>query len=139
MSVSCCRPRPSVELHHGNNDNAPIDIDGDEAIAAEPTKCKKCSAKVVKIVKIIFLAIAAITLMVIQPFLFFAGVIGGVVINETMRQMIEKIKAVWTRQPLATFGLGAVMSIFALPVVILSSSFFMGGYLGTKYYKAMRS
>lgn len=95
-------------------------------------KCRAAWPRIKEIAIEVFKALAAVALFVMNPAVFAAGFIAGVVWDEQVDQAIDKIVNITKKQPFfVLLGLG-VASVLCLQVASGATSFLYGAYMGSK-------
>jgi hypothetical protein len=95
-------------------------------------KCRESWPKIKKVAIEIFKALVGIALFVMNPAVFAAGFIVGLVWDEQVDKTIDKIVNITKKQPIPILlGLG-VASILCLQVTSGAASFIYGAYMGSK-------
>lgn len=97
---------------------------------------KKNSAILLKAVKVAAVAIATIALVFLQAPVLIAGFIIGMIFQPQARKAVDRIKNLWLTKPWEMVGVTILSTIIAGPVVIISSAFITGSYLGMRAAEA---
>jgi hypothetical protein len=95
-------------------------------------KCCAAWPRIKEIAIETFKILVAIALFIMNPAVFTAGMIVGVVWDEQMDETIDKIVNIFKNQPaLVVVGL-VVTSVLCLQVTSGAASFLYGGYMGSR-------
>lgn len=91
----------------------------------------KVTKLVFEVAKCTFIAIASIVFYLANPSLFAVGFLVGLVIDEKVRETVDKVEKICFAKPwvIPLVGVGAFL---ALPVAIAVGSFASGAYLSSK-------
>lgn len=97
---------------------------------------KNKSTTLLKVVKVAALSIATIALVFLQAPVLIAGFIIGMIFQPQARKAVDRIKNLWLTKPWEMVGVTILSTIIAGPVVIISSAFITGSYLGMRAAEA---
>lgn len=96
-----------------------------------PSVKQSCKDKVWDAAKSVFSGILAAGLLIINPTLFIAGFLVGVVWSEQAKDSIQKIVNVWKKQPWVGSAMVIAAGMLALPPALAACSFLYSVHLGS--------
>lgn len=96
-----------------------------------PPVKQSCKDKVWDVAKNIFSGILAAGLLIINPTLFIAGFLVGVVWSDQAKEAIQKIVTVWKKQPWVGSAMVIAAGLLALPPALAACSSLYSVHLGS--------
>lgn len=87
--------------------------------------------KIWNIVKSFFSGILAAGLLIINPSLFVAAFFIGVIWTDRAKEAIDKVVAVWKKQPWVTSAIIVGCGVLALPAALAATSVLYAVYFGS--------
>lgn len=99
---------------------------------------KKAIRVIYEIAKVIFIGITSVLFYLANPSLFALGFLVGLIIDQKVRETVEKVELICRAKPWVVILVG-VGSFLALPVAVAAGSFCSGAYLSSKIASSVSS
>lgn len=88
-------------------------------------------SKIKGVAKFVFKSLVCLAFFQINPSLFAAGFIVGIVLNTQIELTAQKVKSIWNRQPWTSCLLIMFGGLISMPVVAAAGTIFCGANLGS--------
>ncbi len=103
-------------------------------VSIKKTKAEKTSliSKIGHVAKNILIAGVGIALFVTNSTVFAIGFVVGIIWDKATERVVNKIKAIWNKQPWAVLIVSGIGAFLALEVAMAAGTFLYGANLGSK-------
>lgn len=112
-----------------SNSLPPVDATTSQTKTAESSTLRE---KICYVISIVLTALAATVFFMLNPSLFLASCLIGIVWSENVAKGIDKIVAVWKRQPWIVSAAIVMAGVLALPAALAAGSILFAAHLGSQ-------